>query len=160
LYLAPTGQVNVTGTNGATFYITGVQLEKGSTATSFDYRPYGTELALCQRYYEKSYNTDVAPAAVTTVGMRFSSGNVGASTTSFLSDGLTYKVTKRGTPTLVIYDGLGASGKCSRENFGVTNTNGSSVTTSVEGNNNALIYSSGTASSNSIAYHYTISSEL
>jgi hypothetical protein len=37
--------------NGATFYITGVQLEKGSVqATSFDYRPYGTELALCQRY--------------------------------------------------------------------------------------------------------------
>jgi hypothetical protein len=48
-----TGQVNVVGTNGATFYITGVQLEKGSTATSFDYRPYGTELALCQRYYER-----------------------------------------------------------------------------------------------------------
>ena len=44
------GSVNVVATNGATFYITGVQLEKGSTATSFDYRPYGTELALCQRY--------------------------------------------------------------------------------------------------------------
>jgi hypothetical protein len=40
----------VVGTNGATWYITGVQLEKGATATSFDYRPYGTELALCQRY--------------------------------------------------------------------------------------------------------------
>ena len=49
-----TGQVNLIGTNGATFYITGVQLEKGSTATSFDYRPYGTELALCQRYYQQS----------------------------------------------------------------------------------------------------------
>jgi len=47
----PTGTVSVVGTNGATFYITGVQLEKGSTATSFDYRPYGTELALCQRYF-------------------------------------------------------------------------------------------------------------
>jgi len=45
-----TGATSVVGTNGATFYITGVQLEKGTTATSFDYRPYGTELALCQRY--------------------------------------------------------------------------------------------------------------
>ena len=52
-YLAPTGATSVVSTNGATFYITGVQLEKGSTATSFDYRPYGTELALCQRYYQK-----------------------------------------------------------------------------------------------------------
>lgn len=45
-----TGQVNLIGTNGATFYITGVQLEKGSTPTSFEHRQYGTELALCQRY--------------------------------------------------------------------------------------------------------------
>jgi hypothetical protein len=52
-YLAPTSSTSVVGTNGATFYITGVQLEKGSTATSFDYRPYGTEFALCQRYYYK-----------------------------------------------------------------------------------------------------------
>jgi hypothetical protein len=49
-YTNATGATSVVGTNGATFYITGVQLEKGSTATSFDYRPYGTELALCQRY--------------------------------------------------------------------------------------------------------------
>ena len=45
-----TGATSVVGTSGATFYITGVQLEKGSTATSFDYRPYGTELMLCERY--------------------------------------------------------------------------------------------------------------
>jgi hypothetical protein len=51
LVLQPSGSTSVVGTSGATFYITGVQLEKGSTATSFDYRPYGTELALCQRYY-------------------------------------------------------------------------------------------------------------
>jgi hypothetical protein len=56
-YVQPTGSVSLVGTNGATLYITGVQLEKGSTATSFDYRPYGTELALCQRYTLK-YNTD------------------------------------------------------------------------------------------------------
>jgi len=42
--------VNGIASNGNIFAITGVQLEKGSTATSFDFRPYGTELALCQRY--------------------------------------------------------------------------------------------------------------
>jgi hypothetical protein len=53
LYFSATGATSVVGTNGATFYITGVQLEKGSTATSFDYRPYSAELQLCQRYYRK-----------------------------------------------------------------------------------------------------------
>jgi hypothetical protein len=53
VFLAPSSQTQLISTSGATFYITGVQLEKGSTATSFDYRPYGTELALCQRYYWK-----------------------------------------------------------------------------------------------------------
>ena len=50
--ISATGATSVVGTNGATFYITGVQLEKGSTATSFDYRPYGQEFYLCQRYYQ------------------------------------------------------------------------------------------------------------
>ena len=52
-FYSATGATSVVGTNGATFYITGVQLEKGSTATSFDYRPYGTELALCERYFQR-----------------------------------------------------------------------------------------------------------
>lgn len=46
-----TGATSLVGTNGATFYLTGVQLEVGSGATPFESRPYGTELALCQRYY-------------------------------------------------------------------------------------------------------------
>lgn len=51
LYTSATGTTQLVATNGATLYLTGVQLEVGSQATSFDYRPYGTELALCQRYY-------------------------------------------------------------------------------------------------------------
>jgi len=51
-YRGATGQTNLVATSGATFYITGVQLEKGSTATSFDYRPYGLEYLLCQRYFQ------------------------------------------------------------------------------------------------------------
>jgi len=56
--LGATGQTQFNATGSATFYITGVQLEKGSTATSFDYRPYGTELVLCQRYFYKHQNTN------------------------------------------------------------------------------------------------------
>ena len=52
-YSAPTGAVSVVSTNGATWYITGVQLEVGSSATGFDYRDYTTELAMCQRYFWK-----------------------------------------------------------------------------------------------------------
>jgi hypothetical protein len=46
-----TGATTWANTTNATFYITGVQLEKGTAATAFERRPYGTELALCQRYY-------------------------------------------------------------------------------------------------------------
>ena len=49
--LSATGATSVIGTLNATWYITGVQLEVGSVATPFERRPYGTELALCQRYY-------------------------------------------------------------------------------------------------------------
>ena len=71
-YQSATGAVSVVGTNGATWYVTGVMLEKGSTATSFDYRPYGTELALCQRYFYSS-----AVSAYTYYGSSYqSSGNL------------------------------------------------------------------------------------
>ena len=58
---APTGATSVVGTNGATFYITGVQLEVGSTATPFERRLYGQELVNCQRYFWKTFNQSVAP---------------------------------------------------------------------------------------------------
>jgi hypothetical protein len=45
------GAVNISATSGATMYITGVQLEKGSAASAFENRHYGQELALCQRYF-------------------------------------------------------------------------------------------------------------
>ena len=51
-YLSATGATSVVGTNGATFYITGVQLEQNTSATPFERRLYNQELANCQRYYQ------------------------------------------------------------------------------------------------------------
>ena len=99
---APSGGTSVVGTNGATFYITGVQLEKGSTATSFDYRPYGTELALCQRYFYKIVG-NLNPFA------GLGSGVVTASTTARAY--IKYPVNARTSPTIsfggvvYVYDG-------------------------------------------------------
>jgi hypothetical protein len=52
-YFGATGAASLMGTVGNYLYITGVQLEAGSVASQFEYRQYGTELALCQRYYYK-----------------------------------------------------------------------------------------------------------
>jgi len=56
-YRSSTGATSVVGTNGATFYVTGLQLEVGDTDTPFEHRSYGDELARCQRYYVNSIST-------------------------------------------------------------------------------------------------------
>jgi hypothetical protein len=61
-YTGSTGATSVVGTSGATFYITGVQLEAGSVASPFERRDYGRELMMCQRYYCKTFNAATAPA--------------------------------------------------------------------------------------------------
>jgi hypothetical protein len=92
-YFSATGATSVIGTLNATFYITGVQLEKGSTATSFDYRPYGTELSLCERYYWKS-----------TVGTYNAIGAGSVTGSSQVSIYIKYPTTMRAAPT-VSYSG-------------------------------------------------------
>ncbi len=69
-YVSVTGATSVVGTNAATFYITGVQLEKGTAATGFASRPYGTELALCQRYFQ-TYQRGVTGVATTPNTLNF-----------------------------------------------------------------------------------------
>jgi hypothetical protein len=50
----PTGAISFVGTNAATMYVTGLQVEPGSSATPFEVRPYGTELSLCYRYFYRT----------------------------------------------------------------------------------------------------------
>ncbi len=60
-FLGTSNQVNIMDNTANDFFLTGVQLEIGSVATPFERRPYGTELALCQRYYELISASNATP---------------------------------------------------------------------------------------------------
>jgi hypothetical protein len=106
-YRAASGCVQLVATSGATFFITGVQLEVGSVATPFERRPYGQELALCQRYYENTYPTGSAVGSVTQGPINFRAMPSGSTDYACFS----YAVVKRAVPTLTAYNGVtGASG--------------------------------------------------
>jgi hypothetical protein len=148
----PTGSVNLISTNGATFYLTGVQLEVGSSATGFEYRQYTTELQLAQRYYWKNTsvvaygNIAIGSADGSTIGIAYAK----------------YPVTMRAVPTISystirIADGTVASAVTSisynsstYENMGVAFVaSGGGLTlgraVQIQGNNSTTAYIDATA---------------
>jgi len=89
-YLSATGATSVVGTSGATFYITGVQLEAGTKASEFDRRDYGRELMMCQRYFYMLAKGNGQPVSQ---GAYFNAG--------LLQNFVTFPVTMRITPSIV-----------------------------------------------------------
>jgi hypothetical protein len=134
-FVSATGATSVVGTNGATFYITGVQLEKGSTATPFEFRSIGQELALCQRYYYRLNGNASAPRA----GAGF---NVSATAADYV---FSFPVQMR-----IDITALEQSGTASDYNIThrATNTNCSSVPTYLSG------------SKDTIGFRFTVASGL
>jgi hypothetical protein len=110
-----TGAVSVVGTSGATFYITGVQLELGSAATTFDFRSIGQELALCQRYFERLGGVN---------GTDFLQGSFFAGTFGVGHVAWAYKVTKRATPTISLASGSVGTTTSITNDYVTVNANG------------------------------------
>ena len=161
VYISATGATSVVGTNGATFYITGVQLEVGSSATGFEYRQYGTELQLCQRYYQKTYNQSVVPASNSKLGiysMWFS--GVGATHANFYP----FKTPMRSTSTILFWDGAGNASAVSLYNGSWTDNIVSSAAYAIINPSETgfmLSYYGGPFSgTDTYSLHYTASSEL
>ena len=116
-YISATGATSVIGTAGATFYITGVQLEAGSVATPFERRSFGQELALCQRYFQ--------PVGVGAYGR--------SNSTTSVEMTAKYNVAMRATPTITFGGFSGAV--TTLDQFGVGSITASAVTSSF-GNQN------------------------
>lgn len=109
-YSGTSNQTNFMAATSRFWKVALVQLESGSTASDFDKRSAAEELALCQRYFQKSYNQGVAPGTVSAVGQKFCINSVSASGLYMMAS--TLPVTMRTTPTVTWYSpSSGDSGK-------------------------------------------------
>lgn len=102
-FLADPAQVNNLGTIGNKMRFGNVQLEIGNAASDFDFRSFPEELAMCQRYYEKSYAMATSPAAITQIGMSWFYVTSLTAATRGAGHSHTFAEAKRTTPTITMY---------------------------------------------------------
>lgn len=152
VYVSTSSQVNACDSTSNNFYLCGVQLEAGSVATPFESRGFQQELALSQRYFEKSYDIGTAIGTATTTG----ANSLRASGAT--ADGrIEFKVSKRSTPTITIYNpATGTAGQFRNES---TSAN-VAVTAELASENGAMVRTTTVADTNRITWHYTANSEL
>jgi hypothetical protein len=158
------GSVRLIGTSGATFYITGVQLEKGSVATEFERRPYGTELQLCCRYYQKTYDIGTVPGSVTSASY-WNGGSWAESSAIVWGASWRFPVEMRSTPTITTYSNdTGASGQIGVRSAGFSSS-GVAALSFGAGSKAAGVYAtsaSGMTTGQGLALvgHFVVSAEL
>jgi hypothetical protein len=135
-----------------TFDLAQVQLEAGSVATPFERRSYGQELALCQRYYQKSYDQATVPGTNTDTGVI--AHLCGTNGTAAFYNTVQFGVLMRAAPSITVYDIAGNSGKVYRA------ANNKTAATLYVSNKNVTIGTDDATSALGIYYHYTASAEL
>ena len=151
------GATNLVATNAATFYVTGVQLEVGDVATDFEHRSYGDELARCQRYYETHNHLTTAKTTDGDVTSYWSTITSNDSNTLVVSTGIIYKVPKRASPTVTIYNSSDTSTAARVNAQGTERT-----VNATYGGPHALtrIYVLGASAGNYVTYNWEASAEL
>jgi hypothetical protein len=157
--------VGATGTNttfmstaGNTIYYTGVQLEKGSAATAFEYRQYGQELALCQRYYQKSYPQSVSVGSAFTYSA--SGIQINGVLYSYYGISIQLKQTMRTSPTVTPYSHTGASGALSSDGGGTLTSQSGAAIQAINTTDNGFFVSLNNVSCYGMQFAYTVSAEL
>ena len=147
--------LGVGSANNDYYQITGVQLEVGSNATAFEHRILGDELIRCQRYYEKSYDIDVAPGTANQDGtFHWQSNGASASIASFPAR---FTVRKRAEPTITVYNPTNGSSGGLRCNNG---TNQAAQAYGVGQTGFNFRTTGGATTNNRYVGHYTAEAEL
>lgn len=147
--------------SGSTKTLGLVQLEAGTAFSPFEYRHRGEEVALCQRYYEKSYALATAPGSNDgTNFVMWMTGHAGSSTTGAMDCYFQFETRKRAAPTVQLYDPVGNAGKCRRTLIGVANNDNQGTQDITAGTNGVYFRSAGSANANNCSGHYTAEAEL
>jgi len=138
-----------------TFFITGVQMELGSTATAFESRSFGEEYDLCKRYYYQSYDLGVAAATTSNAGsimLNVITGN------SFRYN-IYFSPSMRASPTMTFYNVEdGTAGEMNREGAGGTNPEG--IGTTFASPKRAMLFNTDISNAGNYYFHYTALAEL
>ena len=157
---ATSTQVNCLDSISNIFAVTGVQLELGSQATEFEHRPIGAELALCQRYFDKSFPVSTAPAqnfgrqgALETLAVR-TAGLTG------LSSYVRFSVPMRATPSLTFFNPSAANAQA--RNIDLSSDCSATSGDNTSDNSTKIQYTlpASTVAANLISVHWTASAEL
>jgi hypothetical protein len=149
--------LGIGGSTSDYWQITGVQLEVGEAATSFEHRSFGDELARCQRYYAQSYTYGTTAGTATSVGAIFSTAYAAA---AYADAGTAhFPVPMRAIPSVTVYGtSAGTAGKVnadSTEGTGVAFNPGDKSVMLTRSND-----SSGVGVNVFMRAHYTASAEL
>jgi len=154
------GAGSIFDSTSRTFYMTGLQMEVGDTATDFEHRTFGDELARCQRYYQTSFRAGVAPndsdtSAVYQTAVDYSGG--------YTVGHAFYQTNMRGLPTVVTYTSNPSSNAATNR---VCYYNGSSWNNCTMGITNrtesgfALEANTGDTNTVLLQFNYTADAEL
>jgi hypothetical protein len=159
-YSSATGATSVVGTNGATFYITGVQLEVGSTATSFEYRNYQRELAMCQRYACSSFPSGTAWGQNAGTTGAFSYIVLVSGTTAGFGVSMPFPVAMRAHPTFTYYNPSAANDKWRNTIANADSASGAAVQIRTWGSQVTNYQVAGDSASQTCQVHWSASAEL
>lgn len=157
---AAAGQVNLADSDSNEWYITGVQLEVGETATPFEHESFGATLSKCQRYFCKSYDYGDAPGTATQVGAMYERNETGTSVSNRAVQ-ISFPVDMRGNPTATVYSLNGTSGSVSdcTSSYGHSADDTGCVFNGTDGSR-GISKLQGINSDEMIGFHFTAEAEL